>query len=149
MNANESHVGSLNPARSFGPAVVARQWPHYHWIYWLGPLMGSLLAVAFYRIVKVLEYETAQPDDDATNAAKAEARHLDSRGTATSSGMSPTSPTAPMAMDPLGAPVDPLGALPGDRGAQLSQRANGSNKEPESEKLSELGDHHDRAARQV
>lgn len=26
--------GSLNPARSFGPAVAGRQFPHYHWIYW-------------------------------------------------------------------------------------------------------------------
>lgn len=28
----------LNPARSFGPAVAARSFPVYHWIYWLGLL---------------------------------------------------------------------------------------------------------------
>lgn len=49
--------GSLNPARSFGPAVVNRDFPHYHWIYWLGPFLGTIVAVAFYKLVKALEYE--------------------------------------------------------------------------------------------
>ena len=35
---------STNPARSLGPAVVSGQW-HGWWIYWLGPLIGTLLAV--------------------------------------------------------------------------------------------------------
>jgi glycerol uptake facilitator-like aquaporin len=35
--------GSLNPARSFGPAVVSGYFEH-HWIYWLGPMMGAALA---------------------------------------------------------------------------------------------------------
>jgi hypothetical protein len=50
---------SLNPARSFCTAVAARHFPGYHWIYWLGPALGSLLAVGFYKVVKVLEIETA------------------------------------------------------------------------------------------
>jgi len=56
--------GSLNPARSFGPCVALRTFPGYHWIYWLGPLMGSCIAVGFYRFIKALEYETANPGQD-------------------------------------------------------------------------------------
>ncbi|XP_004691766.2 PREDICTED: aquaporin-8 [Condylura cristata] len=32
----------MNPARAFGPAVVANYWT-YQWIYWVGPLLASLL----------------------------------------------------------------------------------------------------------
>jgi len=32
--------GSLNPARTFGPAVVLHSFDGYHWIYWIGPLLG-------------------------------------------------------------------------------------------------------------
>ena len=34
---------STNPARSLGPAVVSAQWDGW-WIYWAGPLIGSLAA---------------------------------------------------------------------------------------------------------
>lgn len=36
---------SMNPARSLGPALIAGDWAH-SWVYVLGPLVGSLLAVA-------------------------------------------------------------------------------------------------------
>jgi aquaporin Z len=39
---------STNPARSLGPAVIANEW-HGWWIYWLGPLIGTLLAVGLHR----------------------------------------------------------------------------------------------------
>lgn len=38
----------MNPARAFGPAVVAGRWA-FHWIYWLGPLLASLLVGALVR----------------------------------------------------------------------------------------------------
>ncbi|GAB7351743.1 hypothetical protein MBLNU459_g2326t1 [Dothideomycetes sp. NU459] len=64
--------GSLNPARSFGPAVVDRNFEGYHWIYWVGPVLGSLVAAGFYKFIKVLEYETANPGQDMDHAAKVE-----------------------------------------------------------------------------
>lgn len=56
--------GSLNPARSFGPAVVLHSFPSYHWIYWVGPGLGGVVAATFYHLVRVLEYETANPGQD-------------------------------------------------------------------------------------
>jgi len=56
--------GSLNPARSFGPAAVAHSFQGNHWIYWLGPFIGSLLATFFYWLFKLLEYEMANPGQD-------------------------------------------------------------------------------------
>lgn len=56
--------GSLNPTRSFGPCVVTRKFPGYHYIYWFGPIMGTLLALGMYKIVKSVEYETVNPGQD-------------------------------------------------------------------------------------
>lgn len=44
---------SMNPARSFGPAVVISDltrspWKH-HYVYWVGPLAGAVLAALSYR----------------------------------------------------------------------------------------------------
>ena len=59
--------GSLNPARSLGCAVAARRFPGYHWIYWLGPLLGAVLASGFYWLVKFFHYEEANPGQDAAH----------------------------------------------------------------------------------
>lgn len=56
--------GSLNPARSFGPAVVTRSFPSEHWIYWVGPLLGAIIAAGFYWFIKTFEYQTANPGQD-------------------------------------------------------------------------------------
>lgn len=56
--------GSLNPARSLGPDVINRQFPGYHWIYWVGPLLGSLLASGFFALLQRLRYETCNPGQD-------------------------------------------------------------------------------------
>jgi MIP family channel proteins len=42
--------GSFNPARWFGPALVANQWGGV-WPYLVGPIVGSLLAAAVFRFV--------------------------------------------------------------------------------------------------
>jgi MIP family channel proteins len=39
---------SMNPARSFAPALVSGVWEH-HWIYWAAPIFGAQLAVEVYR----------------------------------------------------------------------------------------------------
>jgi len=55
---------SLNPARSFGPAVVTANFDHYHWVYWVGPGLGALAAAGFYKLLILLDYTTANPGQD-------------------------------------------------------------------------------------
>ncbi|KAJ7992181.1 hypothetical protein DPEC_G00275860 [Dallia pectoralis] len=40
----------MNPARSFGPAVVHLNF-HNHWVYWLGPCVGAMLAAILQDLV--------------------------------------------------------------------------------------------------
>ncbi len=42
---------SMNPARSFGPALVANQWTDF-WIYIVGPLAGALIGALLYLAVR-------------------------------------------------------------------------------------------------
>lgn len=52
---------STNPARSLGPAVVASDWSFW-WVYWLGPAIGALVAVAAHRRtwLRALEVDVAK-----------------------------------------------------------------------------------------
>ncbi|OXB81858.1 UNVERIFIED_CONTAM: hypothetical protein H355_015055 [Colinus virginianus] len=40
----------MNPARAFGPAVVANYWT-YHWVYWVGPVIACLISSLLMRFV--------------------------------------------------------------------------------------------------
>ncbi|XP_044761138.1 aquaporin AQPAn.G [Coccinella septempunctata] len=39
---------SMNPARSFGAALITGEW-ECHWVYWLGPIVGGVLAALLYK----------------------------------------------------------------------------------------------------
>jgi len=61
----------INPARSFGPAVVMNVWDN-HWVYWIGPLLGGALAALIYNViffVKDDSYEVAKKEEDIELAA--------------------------------------------------------------------------------
>ena len=45
---------SMNPARSFGPALLSGTWTA-HWAYWAGPVAGAALGALLYRLVRAAE----------------------------------------------------------------------------------------------
>jgi MIP family channel proteins len=51
---------SMNPARSFGPALVAGHWADY-WVYVAGPLTGSVIAASVYWFSFLRSREVAAP----------------------------------------------------------------------------------------
>jgi glycerol uptake facilitator protein len=88
--------GSFNPARWFGPALVATEWGGV-WPYLAGPIVGSLVAAAVYKFVV----------EPASGPAQELADEVAPRGPAPPAGESP-----PLRQEPRG-PSKPPGGLAG------------------------------------
>ena len=51
---------SMNPARSFGPALAAWNWGD-HWIYWTAPFVGAVLGAVVYNLLRSSTEDTPKP----------------------------------------------------------------------------------------
>ncbi|EOY29729.1 hypothetical protein QUC31_020628 [Theobroma cacao] len=54
---------SMNPARSFGPALVSWDWTD-HWVYWVGPLIGGGLAGFIYEYFFIVRTHAPLPHEE-------------------------------------------------------------------------------------
>jgi aquaporin related protein len=61
---------AMNTARSFGPAAVTGFPYSKHWVYWVGPFLGSFLGATFYSLLKHYRYWTLTPDQATTDKGK-------------------------------------------------------------------------------
>lgn len=60
--------GSLNPARTFGPAVITGDFGDANWIYYIGPVLGALLAAGYLFLFKKLHYRKTRPEYELPHA---------------------------------------------------------------------------------
>ena len=54
---------SMNPAVSFGPALVSWSW-ECQWVYWVGPLIGAALAGLVYELFFMSHTHEPLPNTD-------------------------------------------------------------------------------------
>lgn len=69
-----THTGGLqNPIVAFGPAIISGNFQD-HWLYWVGPYVGSTVATAFYLSLKLVRetYEQKNQSGDAVNGDRQE-----------------------------------------------------------------------------
>ena len=52
--------GSFNPARSLGPAVASGKWTA-HWLYWVAPIAGMVVAMRLYEYLRPVSAAHATP----------------------------------------------------------------------------------------
>jgi len=52
---------AMNTARAFGPAVISGFPEPNHWVYWIGPFLGSVLGAGFYAVLKHYPYWRLSP----------------------------------------------------------------------------------------
>jgi hypothetical protein len=69
----------MNPARSFGPALVSGTWDHL-WVYILGPAIGGVLGALIYDVVRGAESKPEVSDETAADPlASSEQQRVGSR----------------------------------------------------------------------
>lgn len=60
---------AMNPARAFGPELVAGMWSAA-WAYWVGPIVGALIAALIYRYFLQTPGQTSAPAPSAPAARR-------------------------------------------------------------------------------
>jgi MIP family channel proteins len=62
---------AMNPARAFGPAVVQQDFTNW-WIYWVGPIIGGLIAAFAYKMLWLQPARPVEPMGRGPAAAELE-----------------------------------------------------------------------------
>lgn len=55
---------SMNPARSFGPALAAGVW-NAQWVYWAAPILGAIIGALIYQSIREPQARLGKPQETA------------------------------------------------------------------------------------
>lgn len=58
---------AMNSARAFGPDVVT-EFSAHHWVYWVGPTIGAIIATLLYFFLKAVDLYALTPKQDSEEA---------------------------------------------------------------------------------